>query len=287
MADRAAAVDAARASASPAWRGELGLAGDPAARATARGRRPRRRRSSRPSSRERLESDLERGFTGHGPAPRRPACCAATGGSSAPTARRASSDWPCSALLLAERDAIAAVRSRAAADAARRRHERARSRSPPGASSSCCALAPASRSSRRPISSMSRVPIEPDVTRARRRGGPILQEVRRAAAVELAGMTVPPAPGPRSLALEAVRDELAPETLLADVQRAWPEVVGGADRGAGSADRGARRRGHGLLLGVGLGAGARPDGARDPRPPERGARRAARQPPAMRRRGPL
>jgi predicted nucleic acid-binding Zn ribbon protein len=35
-------------------------------------------------------------------------------------------------------------------------------------------------------------------------------------------------PRPVSLALEVVRDELAPETLLADVQRAWPEVVGGA-----------------------------------------------------------
>lgn len=33
-------------------------------------------------------------------------------------------------------------------------------------------------------------------------------------------------PRPLALALEAVRDELAPETLLADVQRAWPEVVG-------------------------------------------------------------
>jgi predicted nucleic acid-binding Zn ribbon protein len=31
-----------------------------------------------------------------------------------------------------------------------------------------------------------------------------------------------------SLALEALQDELTPETLLADVQRAWPEVVGAA-----------------------------------------------------------
>jgi predicted nucleic acid-binding Zn ribbon protein len=33
-------------------------------------------------------------------------------------------------------------------------------------------------------------------------------------------------PRPLSLAIEKVRDELAPETLLADVQRCWPEVVG-------------------------------------------------------------
>jgi predicted nucleic acid-binding Zn ribbon protein len=35
---------------------------------------------------------------------------------------------------------------------------------------------------------------------------------------------------PRSLgfALDSLRDELAPETVLADVQRAWPTVVGAA-----------------------------------------------------------
>jgi predicted nucleic acid-binding Zn ribbon protein len=35
---------------------------------------------------------------------------------------------------------------------------------------------------------------------------------------------------PRRLvaALDHMRDELAPETLLADVQRAWPDAVGGA-----------------------------------------------------------
>jgi len=35
---------------------------------------------------------------------------------------------------------------------------------------------------------------------------------------------------PRSLgvALERVRDELAPQTLLAEVQRVWPGAVGGA-----------------------------------------------------------
>lgn len=33
-------------------------------------------------------------------------------------------------------------------------------------------------------------------------------------------------PRPLRFAFEAIRDELAPETLLADVQRAWPEAVG-------------------------------------------------------------
>jgi predicted nucleic acid-binding Zn ribbon protein len=35
-------------------------------------------------------------------------------------------------------------------------------------------------------------------------------------------------PRPLALALESVRDELAPETLLADVQRVWRDVVGEA-----------------------------------------------------------
>lgn len=35
-------------------------------------------------------------------------------------------------------------------------------------------------------------------------------------------------PRPLALAIDAVRDELAPETLLADVQRVWQDVVGGA-----------------------------------------------------------
>jgi predicted nucleic acid-binding Zn ribbon protein len=30
------------------------------------------------------------------------------------------------------------------------------------------------------------------------------------------------------VALDRIRDELAPETLLADVQRAWPDAVGAA-----------------------------------------------------------
>jgi predicted nucleic acid-binding Zn ribbon protein len=48
--------------------------------------------------------------------------------------------------------------------------------------------------------------------------------------------------GPRSMsaALEALADDLAPRTLLADVQRAWPAVVGGsiADQAQPTAERG-------------------------------------------------
>jgi predicted nucleic acid-binding Zn ribbon protein len=35
-------------------------------------------------------------------------------------------------------------------------------------------------------------------------------------------------PRPLSSALQVLRDDLAPATLLADVQRAWPEAVGPA-----------------------------------------------------------
>ena len=35
-------------------------------------------------------------------------------------------------------------------------------------------------------------------------------------------------PRPLEVAIEGLRDELAPATLLAEVQRAWPEVVGTA-----------------------------------------------------------
>ncbi len=35
-------------------------------------------------------------------------------------------------------------------------------------------------------------------------------------------------PRPLTFALDALRDELAPQTLLAEVQRVWPEAVGAA-----------------------------------------------------------
>jgi predicted nucleic acid-binding Zn ribbon protein len=37
-----------------------------------------------------------------------------------------------------------------------------------------------------------------------------------------------PSPRSMSVALEGLRDDLAPATLLADVQRAWPDAVGPA-----------------------------------------------------------
>ncbi len=35
-------------------------------------------------------------------------------------------------------------------------------------------------------------------------------------------------PRPATLALDQIRDQLAPDTLLAEVQRNWPEAVGGS-----------------------------------------------------------
>jgi predicted nucleic acid-binding Zn ribbon protein len=35
-------------------------------------------------------------------------------------------------------------------------------------------------------------------------------------------------PRPLTLALEALRDEVAPDTLLAEIQRVWPQAVGEA-----------------------------------------------------------
>jgi predicted nucleic acid-binding Zn ribbon protein len=48
------------------------------------------------------------------------------------------------------------------------------------------------------------------------------------------------APRPMASAFGRLADELAPETLLADVQRAWPAVVGQAiaDQAAPTAERG-------------------------------------------------
>jgi predicted nucleic acid-binding Zn ribbon protein len=35
-------------------------------------------------------------------------------------------------------------------------------------------------------------------------------------------------PRPATFALDQIRDQLAPDTLLAEVQRNWPQVVGGS-----------------------------------------------------------
>jgi len=38
-------------------------------------------------------------------------------------------------------------------------------------------------------------------------------------------------PRPAAFALDQIRDQLAPDTLLAEVQRSWPEAVGGSIAG--------------------------------------------------------
>ena len=63
--------------------------------ATGRGRAPRTPPGSRPSSAERRQADLERGFTAHGPHRDELAAEARRRASCAPTARRASSGSPC------------------------------------------------------------------------------------------------------------------------------------------------------------------------------------------------
>ena len=66
------------------------------------------------------------------------------------------------------------------------------------------------------------------------------------------------APRPVGAALDGLTAALAPATLLAEVQRAWPAAAGEAFAAGLRAGRRARRRGHrGVHLG-GLGAGARP-----------------------------
>ena len=110
MADRPRAVEAiaepcARLGAALGLEGELAVVLPPALT------RGRRRRSCAAELAERVDSDLERGFTGHGPAPRRARDCCSGAASCARTARRASSGSALLALLLAEREAIAERRA--------------------------------------------------------------------------------------------------------------------------------------------------------------------------------
>ena len=69
---------------------------------------------------------------------------------------------------------------------------------------------------------------------------------------------------PAAAALEAVRAEGAPQTLLAEVQAAWPEAARRDGRGAGRSGRRARRGGHGRVPLGDLGPGARSDAGRAP-----------------------
>ena len=168
---------------------------------------------------ERADSDLERGFTGHGPhrdelvlAPRRPraadlrlarAAAARAAGAAAGRARRA--------------------RRRArgrAADAARRRHLGARHAAPRAA------RRPAARGRRperdrddRPRARAGRRRARRRAPRGRRGIGP----GRRGGAGVRRG-----APRPVGAALDGLTASLAPATLLAEVQRAWPAAAGEA-----------------------------------------------------------
>ena len=86
-------------------------------------------RSSPPSWPSACDSDLERGFTGHGPH-RDDLALLRDGRELRAYGSQGEQRLALLALLLAERDALAAERGRAAAAAARRRHERARRRAP-------------------------------------------------------------------------------------------------------------------------------------------------------------
>ncbi len=213
MADRAAAVDELRPRFAEHAEG-LGLSGEPDV-----AYRPRSKAETADALAaelaERLESDLERGFTGHGPhrdeldaAPRRPraarlrvARAAAARAAGAPPGRARG----------AHRDA-----RDPAADAARRRDERAR-RGPPRAAGR--------RAARRRA--------EPDHDdgprpRARRRGrgrhAPRDRRGRRPAG----GRVRRRGPRPVATALDRLTAGLAPATLLAEVQRAWETAAGDA-----------------------------------------------------------
>ena len=149
MADRAAAVDelaerfAARAD-------ELGLDGDPSL-----AYRPRSRAADADALAaelaERLDGDLERGFTGHGPH-RDDLALRRDGHELRAYGSQGQQRLALLALLLAEREAIGATRGAAAAPAPRRRHVRARRRAP-RAGSSTSWPARGRPSSRRPSSS--------------------------------------------------------------------------------------------------------------------------------------
>ena len=213
MADRAAVVEELRPRFAEHAAG-LGLSGDPDVVY-----RPRSKATTTDALAaelaERLEADLERGFTSHGPhrdelVLRRDDRELRAYGS------RGQQRLGLLALLLAEREALAESRGSAAADAARRRHERARRRPP--------------RAPRRPAPVRRAEPDHDDRPRARagRRRG------RRHAPGDRRGRRAPGGrmrrrgPRPLAAALDRLTEQLAPATLLADVQRAWADAAGEA-----------------------------------------------------------
>ena len=216
---------------------------------------------------ERADSDLERGFTGHGPH-RDDFVLARDGRELRAYGSQGEQRIALLALLMAERDALADVRAAppllllddvmSELDESRRELlvERLGSGQSvitttelahvPGAGSASSGRGRRRRRSQQAVRH-ERVP-EAHVSR------------RRARSLTAGGGMSRRAPRPVALGVSSLVDGLAPLTLLAEVQRLWPAVVGDAvaaqatptaDRG-GSADRD-------LQIG-GLGAGARPDG---------------------------
>ena len=121
----------------------LGLEGDPKVfyRPRSRAADPE---SWSASLRERVDGDLERGFTGHGP--HRDDLATDHGGHDLRAyGSQGQQRLALLALLLAEREVIGELRPAPAADAPRRRDERARPRPAPARLSSCCAPPPGSR----------------------------------------------------------------------------------------------------------------------------------------------
>ena len=258
LADRAARGRRCSPSASPRAPRSSGSTATPTLALPAALDAPPTPRSSPPSSPSAATRDLERGFTGHGP----------HRDDLALHARRARA----ARLRLAGRAAPGAARAAAGRARGARRRRAARTplmllddvmseldaRPPRRGSSSCCARRRPERRSRRPTST--HVP-------GRRRAATSTRLAVADGAV-LAGGGAPRerAARPRPLARGARRRSqraLAPATLLAEVQRVWPAAAGAAIAARGDA-RSAERGGVVTIAcaAVGVGPGARPDGAR-------------------------
>ena len=173
---------------------------------------------------ERVDGDLERGFTGHGPH-RDDLVLRRDGRDLRAYGSRGQQRLGLLALLLAEREALAEARAAPPLHAARRRHERARRGSPP----------PARRRARARGGQSVDHHHRPRA-RARRRGrrawagsrsrrAPCCRRRREAPA----GAAASPV---RRRARRACATGSRPATLLAEVQRCWPEAAGDGLRGA-------------------------------------------------------
>ena len=186
---------------------------------------------------ERVDGDLERGFTGHGP--HRDDLVLARDGPRAARLRLAgpAAHGPARTAAGRARGARGRARRRPAA-AARRRHERARRRPPGAPGRRVLRRAAARRDHDDRARRTSRAPTTPDVARLASPRGPCCDE-RRAGA--LAAMRRP-APRPSRRARRAGRPRSRPPTVLAAVQPAWPRRGRRRDRRAMPAAPSARGR---------------------------------------------